>query len=71
MQYFREYFYPLLGDAANRERHSVVVIDNCTIHNMPEILAIIRDKGAMLLHSASFAPDLIPIEFMFKAYKDP
>jgi transposase len=70
VQYFREYIYPLLGNAANRERHSVVIMDNCTIHNMPEILAMIREKGAILLHSAPYAPDLIPIEFMFKAYKD-
>ena len=70
VQYFREYIYPLIGNAANRERHSVVIMDNCTIHNMPDIFAMIREKGAILLHSAPYAPDLIPIEFMFKAYKD-
>ena len=70
VQYFREYIYPLLGNAANRERHSVVIMDNCSIHNMPEIANMIREKGAILLHSAPYAPDLIPIEFMFKAYKD-
>ena len=37
---------------------------------MPEIAAIIREKGAILLHSAPYASDLILIEFMFKAYKD-
>ena len=31
---------------------------------------MMRDKGAILLHSAPYAPDLIPIEYMFKAYKD-
>ena len=70
VQYFKEFIYPFLGNAANRERHSVVIMDNCTIHNDPEIAAMISEKGAILLHSAPYAPDLIPIEFMFKAYKD-
>ena len=43
-------------------------MDNGFIHNMPEIVNMIREKGAILLHSAPYAPDLIPIEFMFKAY---
>jgi hypothetical protein len=70
VQYFREYIHPLLGNAANRERHSVFNMGNCFIHNMPEIANMIREKSAILLHSAPYAPDLIPIDFMLKAYKD-
>ena len=31
---------------------------------------MIRQKGAILLYNAPYAPDLIHIEFMFKAYKN-
>ena len=65
VQYFREYIYPLLGNLANRERHSVVIMANGSIHNIPEIANMIREKGATLLHSAPYAPNLIPIEFIY------
>ena len=68
--YFCRHVHPFLGNAANRERHSFVIMDNCSIHIDPRISELVRSKGAILLYSAPYAPDLIPIESMFKAYKD-
>ena len=70
VEFFEDNVFPHLGNAANRERHSVVIMDNCSIHTDHRIANMIRQKGAILLYSAPYAPDLIPIEFMFKAYKD-
>lgn len=67
---FQSWMIRLVQEVVNCERHSVVIMDNCSIHNMPEIAAIIREKGAILLNSAPYAPELIPIEFMFKACED-
>ena len=60
-QYFLTHIYPFLGSAANMEKHSVVIMDNCTVYNDPRIAILASQKGA---------PDLIPIEWMFKQYKD-
>ena len=69
-QYFLTHIYPFLGSAANMEKHSVVIMDNCTVHNDPRIAILASQKGAIIVYSAPYAPDLIPIECMFKQYKD-
>jgi transposase len=60
---------PFLGNYSRGERHSVVVMDNCSIHMTEEVERLIRDAGAILIYSAPYAPDLIPIEAMFSQWK--
>ena len=52
-----------------KEAHSVVIMDNCSIHYDPEIKRLIESKGAILIYSAPYCPELIPIEYMFHQWK--
>jgi hypothetical protein len=69
VEYMKEKVVPYLGNYALGEAHSVVVMDNCSVHMSEEVEALISEKGAILLYSAPYAPDLIPIESMFKQWK--
>ena len=44
-------------------------MDNCSIHLDSRVRAIIEAAGAVILYSAPFCPELIPIEYMFHQWK--
>jgi len=44
-------------------------MDNCSIHIDTRVGSLIADAGAVLLYSALYSPDLIPIEYMFHSWK--
>ena len=68
-EFMRVKVVPFLGNYSRGEPHSVVVMDNCSIHMSAEVEEMVRDAGAILLYSAPYAPDLIPIEAMFSKWK--
>lgn len=68
-RYVIERVIPRLGNFLLKEKHSVVIWDNCSIHMDPELERLIRQAGAILIYSAPYACELIPIEFMFNSYK--
>ena len=45
--------------------HSVVVLDNCSIHHVTEVVKSIQDVGAHVLFLPPYSPDLNPIEELF------
>ena len=48
--------------------HSVVVLDNCSIHHIAEVVTSINDVGAHVLFLppySPYSPDLNPIEELF------
>ena len=45
--------------------HSVVVLDNCSIHHVAEVVKSINDVGAHVLFLPPYSPDLNPIEELF------
>lgn len=49
--------------------NSVVIMDNCTIHHVPEICEIIEDVGAMVHFLPPYSPDFNPIELAFSKVK--
>ena len=67
-QYVTDYLVPNLGNFDNKEPHSVVVMDNCSIHIDPRVDKAIRDAGAIIVYSAPYSPELIPIESMFHSW---
>eukprot|EP00605_Chrysophyceae_sp_TOSAG23-4_P000110 GSChrysophyteH1.ASY1.ANO1.120.1 assembled CDS len=69
VQYFREKVYPYIGNFDLQEKHSIIVMDNCTVHMDPAIEQMIRERGGKIIYSAPYSPDLIPIEFMFGKWK--
>ena len=47
-KYAMEHFVlPQVGSFANKERYSVVVMDNCRIHHLEQVFELIRQKGGM------------------------
>ena len=49
--------------------HSIVVLDNCTVHHVPEVIKSIQDTGALLLYLPPYSPDYNPIEEAFSKVK--
>ncbi len=68
-QYIEEYLVPVLGNSANAEPNSIVVMDNASIHNSDKVRKLIEDAGAMLVYTAPYSPEYNPIEYMFGEYK--
>ena len=60
---------PVLGNYAEEEPRSVVVLDNASIHHSDEVVRLIENTGAKVLYTAPFSADLNPIENMFGEYK--
>jgi transposase len=69
VRYVEEKLVPVLGNFLKRERRSVVIMDNCSIHMDPRVRELIEAAGAILVYSAPYSPELIPIEFMFANWK--
>ena len=49
--------------------HSVVVLDNCSIHHCTEVEATLRDIGVLVHYLPPYSPDLNPIEEAFSKVK--
>jgi hypothetical protein len=60
---------PLLGNFDKGEPRSIVILDNASIRMAEEIVSLIQSKGACLLYTAAFSPDINPIEKIFVIYK--
>jgi transposase len=52
-----------------QEPNSAVIMDNCSIHIDPRIVKLIEDAGAIIIYSAPYCPEIIPIEYMFNQWK--
>jgi transposase len=61
--------FPLLERFEKGEPRSIVILDNASIHMDEEIASLIQSKGAYILYTAAFSPDINPIEKMFDIYK--
>jgi hypothetical protein len=60
---------PLLGNFEKGEPHSIIILDNASIHMAEEIVSLIQSKRAYILYTAAFSPDINPIDTMFVIYK--
>ena len=50
--------------------NSVVVMDNCSIHHVPEVIELIHSVGAIVVFLPPYSPDFTPIEEMFSKIKN-
>ena len=48
---------------------SIVVMDNCSIHHVQEVIDLFIDAGILLLYLPPYSPDLNPIELTFSFIK--
>jgi len=58
-------FMPFDGD----NEHSVVVLDNCSIHHVRGMDEILQDVGVIVQYLTPYSPDLNPIEEAFSKVK--
>ena len=49
--------------------HSIVILDNCSIHHVPEVVKAVQDVGSLLIFLPPYSPDLNPIEELFSKVK--
>ena len=49
--------------------NSIVVMDNCAIHHVYEIVELIKSVGALVLYLPPYSPHLMPIEECFSKVK--
>lgn len=49
--------------------HSVVVLDNCSIHHITEVTSILQEVGVLVHYLPPYSPDFNPIEEMFSKVK--
>ena len=49
--------------------NSIVIMDNCAVHRVPEIVEMIEDVGAMIHFLPPYSPDFNPIELAFSKVK--
>jgi transposase len=71
LEYFRTKVAPVLGNYAAGEMNSILLLDNAGIHRsvLAEIMDIVRSKGALVLFTAPYCPELNPIEESFNQIK--
>jgi transposase len=69
VEYVREKLVPVLGRYDRQEPNSVVIMDNCSIHLDPAVSQLITAAGAIIIYSAPYCPEVIPIEYMFHQWK--
>jgi transposase len=71
--YFKDwvehFLCPTVGNYANGEPRSIVVMDNASTHMSRHVSKLIQATGAIILYTAPYSPDLNPIELGFNVYK--
>ena len=67
--FVQTHLLPNLMPFDGRNPHSVVVMDNCSIHHVQEVVTSIQDVGALVHFLAPYSPDFNPIEELFAKVK--
>ena len=67
--FVQKYLLPHLMPYNGVNPHSVVVLDNCSIHYIPEITKSISEVGALVHFLPPYSPDYNPIEELFSKVK--
>ena len=57
------------GSFVNREGRSIVVLDNCRIHDSDEFIDMVQMKGAIVVYLPQYSPDMSPTEVAFSYVK--
>ena len=60
---------PHLMPFDGKNPHSIVVLDNCSIHHIPGIVEMIQEVGALVHFLPPYSPDYNPIEKAFSKVK--
>ena len=61
---------PVLKPYNGVNPHSIVIMDNASIHQVDEVLQIIENAGAKVIFLPPYSPDLNPLELVFGQVKE-
>ena len=67
--FVQKFLLPLLQPFDGVNPHSVVIMDNCSIHHVNEVVKMIEEVGAIVQFLPPYSPDLNPIEEAFSKVK--
>ena len=67
--YLRGELLPRMQPFNGDNKHSILVLDNCSIHHIPEVKDLVEKAGILLLFLPAYSPDLNPIEEAFSFVK--
>lgn len=68
-EFTEKHLIPQLQPFDGINPNSVVIMDNCTVHHVPEIVEMIEDVGAIVHFLPPYSPDYNPIELAFSKVK--
>ena len=68
-EWVKECLCPILDDYSKGQNRSIVMLGNASTHISRRVVDMIEEKGAKVLYTAPFSPDLNPIEIFFSVYK--
>ncbi len=60
---------PQLMPFNGQNPNSIVIMDNCSIHHVPEVIELIQSVGALIIFLPPYSPHLMPIEECFSKVK--
>ncbi len=61
--------FPHLLPFNGTNENSIVIMDNCSIHHVPEVEQVISDAGSVSHYLPPYSPDFNPIELAFSKVK--
>ncbi|XP_065888536.1 uncharacterized protein [Dysidea avara] len=67
--FVEKHLLPCLLPYDGKNPHSVVIMDNCSIHHLSSIVKMIEEVGAIVHFLPPYSPDFMPIEFAFSKVK--
>ena len=68
-EFVQTHLLPILQPYNGSNPHSVMIMDNCSIHHVPEVIKSITDVGALVHFLPPYSPYLAPIEETFLKVK--
>ena len=69
LDFVQKQLIPILNPFDGASPHSVVILDNASIHHTNDVLAAILSTGALVKFLPPYSPDMNPIEFVFGEMK--
>ena len=69
IDFIERHVMPTLMPFNGTNPRSIIIMDNCAIHHVPDVTDLIQQTGALIYWLPPYSPDLNPIEEAFSKVK--
>lgn len=69
LKFIQGHLIPQMSSFDGLSERSIAILDNCSIHHVPEIAEEFRKAGIMVIFLPPYSPDYMPIELCFSYIK--